>query len=894
MKKVIRWIGMICVAVCAQAQDFAVEGSGVHKIVSASHGRSRVLYISELEGGVSCYTPEGKKLWRNPSVDSAVLFEIEAADVDGDGSEELLAAGGNGLITCWNTDGSVRWRFSPGHKVRFSEIAVVGVGAASQLFAGGNDRVLYKLDANGKQIGSMPIPGVVRLIAAGNFQNKRDPSIFLMTYSHDKFRWEFFGFIDPDTLKVQNSLNYKDMASRGWKSKNWGSLMVTDLAVADMDQDGLDDLLFFGDSLSVSSTFRVINGALEDVGCFVSRDHKAARRDKQRYAHTIGVPLFPFSREVLVQNGRILYRVGGDGKLIARADETEYGFSVSDIHFDADLKKVFMAGAVSGGNGIYVYDVTQKNWLNRSKEYVGRMQEVRDNLDRLYHQVLAFEPPAYQQPVKKPWVVISGGRVADEVQALDFNPIQFVDQHTWSEDFDRSDILAAVGKEEGDKRDGRKPYKLTRDEIVALARANEKNKEPFTLWAGHGTDPFFNDIGTLEAVLEAAPTTCYGFIYAEMHDANTPRVKYYLENYLPRLARACRKSENAILYFRFKNMFWVANVQQPGWKEMFLSGDYHDILIPAAEDTSSRTQDLNFVGRVGMLLGGAVDDYAIRLIDDNPTNWRPLSPGTQRSPSPFVRNGVLGAAYGSRYGIHFGSSFDGNGLNLLYAILSSGVMPEVTRDQIASVGSWHLVQTPDPELFHSIDDHHSIDHYSPDDVDAVFSLAQMHWTGAGLPDYDFSSAALGVGNRWLNFIPVLPHGMIPVGPAEFAPMLKKQGVPFTVSDGKRGFVDGQPVAAAAFGQTITAVAQAGAEKLPVLVAGASWSSIWLDETHLRVVLIDPGYLTPQQRNVEIRFQNKKPASVMDILSGEALAPVANVLAVKVPAGSMRFIDVAYE
>ncbi|MDF7825768.1 hypothetical protein P4B35_17195, partial [Pontiellaceae bacterium B12227] len=323
-------------------------------------------------------------------------------------------------------------------------------------------------------------------------------------------------------------------------------------------------------------------------------------------------------------------------------------------------------------------------------------------------------------------------------------------------------------------------------------------------------------------------------------------------------------------------------------------GKYSDILVPAAEDTNSRTQDINFAGRVGMLAGGFVDDYACRLVDDNPTCWRPLSPGGQRSASPYLRNGALLAAYGSRYGLFFNIGYlEDPDLNILFALMKSGALPMVGKEDILSISSWHLMQEVDEELIHKIDNGHDMKTYDPDDVDAVFSVASVPWCGASVAEYDYSKQALGVNYRWLNFIPEMPHGMVPIAPVEYAAALKKQNIPFTISNTKHGLVKGQPVPAEQFGPRIGQAAAEGAANMPVLVSGASWSAVRLDANHTRVVLIDQGYIDPQDRAATITFQTRQPKSAVDILSGKKLPIIGNNVELTVPAGSMRFIDLSY-
>jgi lambda-carrageenase len=445
------------------------------------------------------------------------------------------------------------------------------------------------------------------------------------------------------------------------------------------------------------------------------------------------------------------------------------------------------------------------------------------------------------------------------------------------------------------KKDKRGAYEDSRESIVQMARDYEAQGQPFTFWAGHGNDPFYIQIETLEQILEVAPNTCYGFVYAEMANVEDPRVIHFVNEYVPRLATAIRKNNKAKLYFRYKNIFWAATSHLSPWKDMFFSRKYNDILVPASEDTSSRTQDLNLAGRVGMLEGGYVDDFAMRLVDDNPTSWRPLSPGGQRSISPYLRQGVMMAAYGSKHGVIIDNNFtEEPGLNVLFGLMKSGVLPIVDKENIQSIGSWLLIKDIDKELIDAVDSHHTINQYKDDDEDAIFSVTQMHWAGTNLPDYDFSKMALGVNYRWLNYMPELPHGMVPVAPIDFASQLDKKNIPYSVSNVKKGFVNDALVSAKDFGTNMQSVLEKGDEKLPIIVSGAAWSAIRLDDTHTRLILVDPGYIDPQDRKVIVKFQNIHVTKAVDILSKEQLSISKKQIELIVPAGSRRFIDVFHD
>ncbi|WP_343330716.1 hypothetical protein [Polaribacter staleyi] len=865
------------------AQNFSTQTNNIRNSVIGEINNTSVLFVSELSTSLAAYTLTGKGLWNYKIDTPSVIFEILAEDFNKDGNDDLLAVAGNGIVYCINSDGSLLWEYTPDHKVRLSEIAVVKNGDKIQIFTGGNDNQLYELNEKGLLVSSTKIEGVVRKIEAGNFIDKDKESLFVMTYYHDKFRWEFMGILDADTKQVLTETTIKKK-----ELKDLTKIMVTDISVSDINKNGKDEILFFGD-LSWTPMFFGLDGNFNIVSHYKGN----RKRDLQRYAHLKGISLQPVKDEIAMQYGGLLYRIDLKGNLIETKGEKYDQLVFSDFVLDKKSKQLIATGEVDGGNGVYFFNLEKKNWLKTSQELQGTMARVKDNLDKLYKQTLNFELPSYQKKSDKSWVMITKNSEDAKIKKLHGNDIKFVIQKSPKEATDRTYLVNKIG-ESALKKDKRGKYQDTRAEIIQMARDYEAENQPFTFWAGHGNDPFYIQIETLEEILRVAPTTCYGFVYAEMDNVKDPRVQHFVKEYMPRLAKAIRKNNKAKLYFRYKNMFWAATSHLPLWKELFFSGKYSDILAPASEDTSNRIQDLNLAGRVGMFTGGYVNDFAMRLIDDNPTSWRPLTPGGQNSVSPYLRQGVMMAAYGARYGVVSTSGFvEKPGLNILFALMKSGVLPIVEKENIQSISSWHLIKDIDEKLVHSVDTHHEIKQYKKDDENAVFSVGQMHWAGTDIPSHDYSKIALGVAYRWLNYIPEMPNGMVPIAPIESEKELLKSKALFSISNGKQGFLNNEFVAANKYESTFKDIVESGAKQLPILVKGAAWSAIKIDENHTRIILLDQGYIEPQDRDVIITFQHRKPSLATDILSKENLNITKDAIKLTVPAGSIRCIDITY-
>lgn len=887
-------LGALLLSPFAFSQSMTLDSDGLRHLAIGKTAQGSIRYAAELDGKLVAYTSEGKRLWQVETDAPAVVFDIEAADINGDQQDDLLAVSAQGAVYAWDHQGKLLWRFAPEEKVRLSEIAVVKNQHETKVFTGGNNFVLYELSAKGQLLSQTKIPGVVRSLAAGHFTSSDKQDLFVLTLKHDKYGWGLLGIIDSDTKQVIHSVKDKDP-----KLKTFSRLMVTDLDISDLDQDGRDDILLF-------ATGKASKGSAAALQVF---DHKmkmkfqygVKNKVNQRYAHMQGVSLMPDHKQIVLQFGGLLHVVDTKAKAVG---ESGSGYAAkgeiiyNDLAFDSLNQELIGAGQIGGGNTLYAYSLAEKKWWQQQHKLAGRIAEVEANLQTLYEQVLNFKRPNYQAPATRPWVMLTSAEMNQEVANIQGAELIIAPQVPWTEKTDRAELIKAIGKKHALKVDKRKKYNMTEAQLVAAAKKMEKQGKPFAIWTGHGTDPFIVTISAMEKILEAAPTTCYGFIYAEMQKPSDPRNIHFAKEYIPRLAKALRKHGKAKLFFRYKNVFWAAAAHEQPWKEVFLSGKYSDVLVPSAEDTASRTQDLNFVGRVGMYLGHYVDDFAVRLVDDNPTSWRPLSPGGQISYSPYLRSAVLHASYGSRSGIVFSNKYSrGQASNILFAMMKSELLPQVERENLLSINSWHLIDDVDHKYVHSIENHHALASYTEQDKDGIFSVAQMHWAGTSLPDYDYSKLALGLDYRWLNYLPPMPNGMVPVAPYDSHKMLQKQKTPYSISDTKVGKIATQQgaltkVPAAQYQAEFEKILQAGKATMPILVEGASWSAIRLDKNHVRLILIDPGYINPKATEVTIRFNGHTPISATDILTKQGLK-LGSSIKLTVPAGSMRFIDLAY-
>ena len=166
------------------------------------------------------------------------------------------------------------------------------------------------------------------------------------------------------------------------------------------------------------------------------------------------------------------------------------------------------------------------------------------------------------------------------------------------------------------EKDRRLKYQATAAQIVETARKLERAKCHFFATSGHGGAPYISP-QTAVAILQAAPTMCQGFIEAENEpNKGAEELTYYLQHHVVPILDACRKHGRAITILREKNAWWAAQAATPELRRLLLNGQYRSVLVPAVEDSNSRSQDLNLAARVGLWLDGQVDRWACRVCSD--------------------------------------------------------------------------------------------------------------------------------------------------------------------------------------------------------------------------------------------------------------------------------------
>lgn len=486
---------------------------------------------------------------------------------------------------------------------------------------------------------------------------------------------------------------------------------------------------------------------------------------------------------------------------------------------------------------------------------------------------------------------------------LGYRNIEKEDPATWSRDTMSNEFYRK-------RRDKRMKYTGTQAEILRKYKPIYDNYKGLAMWGGHGNDPYFYSNDTRRKLLDMANGKKTVLIFPELEN-DSEDFKYVLDNMLYPLAEY-GSTRNLNIHLRCKHVFWQGPAHRELWSRLS-SGEFADIFVPTMEETTDKSMELSVSGRMGFWLSGAVNQWGTRSVPDNVTYDRLRQFGSQRLPNHFLRQNIYNIASGATHLNNL--SMDKEYMSLAWELVAKGALYVPNRDELLSLSPVHLsMTTPDHRYLEEAADVKIVTHYNEKEETEnklVFSHLNGSWPGAPVTEWDFSNYAANETERRLNFIPAYNNGMVLITPVQNG-ALAKEGLPRGkmidklhpiyknimkeyVTDGRNYIsADGKETyPAETYYKNIKADIEKSAKLLPMTVAGdAGWVVAQTDAKHLRLTLVDGGYVNPSEKEVTVTFHTVKPVKMTDLLSGETF-DVGSPEAIKVtiPCGGFRFIDV---
>lgn len=852
---------------------FSTGGHTVYHLrpATVSKNGGRAIVSASFDGSVLCHTPAGKLLWTAPT-GGHMPFDLATADIDGDGLDEALVASADGALYAIDNDGRPLWTFrrtAPLYQVAAARLSAGRV----VILTGGVEQVLYALSAKGEVLHTLKTTHCIRHVRSGALLGGEKDYVAVATASSGLKGVLSLLMVDPDGLKTV--WNKSDLGTFAFNSgKRFFSMLLVD-----MNKDGKKEILL---SNSWGEHGRIYGFDQTGKQFLTASDERIPNAPYRM--NLLERVVLPGDEYVLglFANVLIVYNLDGTCRQVLTS---RYDFS--NAAFDPQTRTYYLGSSPSGGDGIYGLRLDRPGWQAAFEglQPAGKLAGIERNARELASQVAAFQPPAYQPAPRT--VTVFARKPADR----SYRNVRFVSHLSVSQKFD---ACAEVWCRSVDRR---QRYALTADQIVAAAREREMRGQDFLIWAGHG-QAVFMPLATMERILQAAPRHFYGFEFAEMEGVDDG-MRDVVDQIIFPLAKLCKRYGGKKIVFRNKNIFYTGAAYVPFWRNVLMDPGLRDVFVPALEETNSRTPELSLAGRIGLWLTGHFNRWASRVVTDDACFDRMWEWSSQQVMTLHVRHMIANAALGAE--VFFNSVHQGpftadleRQLVPFYDMLEKGVIRVPQRDELLSVSRVALgMRSPPSPLYlqHGINGHrytYPEDDHSP----LVFDRLDAYWGAAPLLPHDFSYYAMRVRRRTPNFLPQTPYGMVPIVPDD-APLAGTRFDRKISTDGQYFYNGaGDRRGAAEYRPVVEQALQQSAARLPVLVRGdVHWSAVRLDPTHIRVTLVDPGYLDPADREAEIVLQHGAAAGYTDILRREKLPAAQGGVRVRVPMGSVRVVDI---
>ncbi|MFI3322694.1 MAG: hypothetical protein R3Y50_09250 [Rikenellaceae bacterium] len=919
-----------CSADSTPVQSFDAEAT-IIKIRNATTSKGGLLIGGAYDGDIVAINSKGKIAWHTKTGVGTMIHDIWCEDIIGDSDAEILAANANGTLYCLDSNGEILWEFSAYNGVHRTPMYAVTVVKDSQhtpyVVCGDYSGNIYYVSGKGKEVKTIHSSKYSNIMPWGEINDRPADKV------HNA------NFLRPlplqdgsDLLVIHGSNNH--MQSTGMlfimkpledKTIYTSEKLNTNHPLGDMRVVKVGDKyqIMYGTSTLNNNTINIVSFSDDtytkatDQRITVSREYLAGVSYRVNQTFVLPKKDVGFNYTVLTSNQLIFYPEKG-GEVAEKTVGTTYSF------FDVcplGEGKIALASSQDGGSGIYIVDTWQEGWEDAFKalEPVGKIAAIKKSFAIVEQNLQNFKKPQWQR---------------EPVQVVGCEGIGLPRTDKFSNDA-ALELLASPwcrGKLQDpswrlplykdnrflSKRDSRNRYVLTSEESRQQYISSYEGNPGISTWGGHGNDPLYY---SKEVLLDVAN---YGYnngkkktiyIWPEMnhHDDD---FKFVLDNHIFPIAEHLRKIGGKV-GLRAKDVFFQGPIYTPVW-ERVLSGEFADVMIPMMEETTDKTQDLSLMSRMGLWLSGSVDGWGVRCSRDDSSFDRSRQFSSQKLSNHFLRKTIYSLACGAKY-MH-NAYMNPYHESLYLEMLDKEALFVPKRDEIVSINPVHIsMYSPSDEFIYEAENNKWTSYFDKEKEEQnpkVFSHMNGSWPGGALTPWDYSTFASGIVDRRQNALPPYPHGMVLFTPVQEGPfadidaprgkmvdklhpiyknILKEyitDGVDYISEDGKQRFK------ADKFYTQVKKDIEQGAKKLPVVVESlegggkAAWVVAQVDPTHLRLTLVDGGFLNPSDSKVKVHFNTIKPIAVRDILDGNTFDyNGSNSVEIDIACGMFRFIDI---
>ncbi len=901
----------------------------LHVRTGILNGRS-VIVGASYEGTVVAMDFAGMKLWAN-ALTGAMARDHWCGDVNGDGNDEVLVALADGSVHCLNlADGTEHWKqpFKP-NDVPMNGVCTVRASNSVHVACGGFDKNFYWLDSNGN---------LLQTVASSTYSD-REPWGHGQRYLEREIGCAHtVNFLRPmpqtdgtDHLILDGIISKH--GSHIWEFeplgtaplKQWGNNKLGYssgcLEVADPDGDG-NCSLFFGRSGFDIKVAEVTPYTGFKTGYF----ERFTTPQTYRTSHLTWIPAGSSYKNFVLCGAQILL-LGPelDG---AQAERITLPYAFNDLWRDPSSGRVLLASSQDGGSAVHVIDTSVSTWKQEAAHLdpPGKIRTIMANHAAIRAQHESFVRPAWERAPDE--ILCVGGRteLAGKLAAQSGSPkflggsySKHVQNADWKSEVATTTVTPTVAPADEPflwKVDKRFTHDWTQKQVLDdfIQPKIDENEHGFQMRGGHGNAPYYYQPDTLVKAIDRChaddPNKRIIINWAELQ-STSDNMAYLISRLFDPLLERFELYGNGLLTFNNKHLFYGSTIHKPVWGD-FISGKMKRVFRPSLEESTSKTPELSLSARLGLWAAGCLDGWGARTTRDNVSFDRSKQYAGQVLGNHMLRHMIYRYAHGADYSACHYYNLDHQGL--ASELIASGALFVPRREEIVSFSPVHFSICADmDERYLAANEIANWTTYYDEAEQAanpmVFGRLEACWLAGQTTDFDFSRFAMGVKERRQNFIPPTPHGMVLTTPVEngihasnadrrnrlienlhpiYKSILKEH-----ITDGRTYIsADGTSSHAANssyFYSTVKPDVESGARQLPLTVSGddVAWVCAQTAPKHLRLTLVDSGYLNPQKRTAKVQFHTVKPVKVTDVLTGETI-PGADI---EVPLGLFRFIDI---
>jgi len=862
-----------------------VNGDGTDEAIYAGY-----------DGRVICLNRKtGRTLW---SADvGGFPYCLTTADLDGDHRPEILVTSASLALSVFSPRGKLLWTFSSGAPLHAVTAGRLLGGTAMQVVCGGNDMMLYLLDAHGRKLKELPVrvaPNIraINHLAVGDVTGDRQNELCLTNG---------FGIV-----RLLNPRTGKTL----WNSRDYSRRFIRDLVLWDVDHDGKQEILLASNRVEL----------LDGTGTVRWRATAGVGRGRG-YRMPLFAPVDVDGdgrREMAVLYGPELSVFNGGGKRLYHQRCASYYLTSIAGHQPAS-DEVVLGSVVGADRNLYAvrFGHTGPDQFASFEPRWGYLHEINTTLAGIRRQVL--QAPTNPRRTGRHYTlwVGSGSPPLNQVSGHG----KYLKQFREAYPYPNLRFAAFVQyRQPGHQGQGRI---LPVSQLMQVARALESQHVTHVLAVAHGLDPFM-EVETVKQWLEAAPTSCRGIMmdensYLVIHQADgDPRLFRQIDRFIDRFMLPVMElclAKHKRFYLMEKQMWWVGVPAVPSYARRIFAEKYRSIIVPMVEESNSRCPEWNLAARVGLWRSGIVSSWGMNIIDDE-LRASTLYEYNLGEADAILRQSVASAALGAtefklgklmylflargkqdrpvkqigqlayrRQGLLAFDTFVhmlGKGLLVVPTPDEiSGVSPIAFRFQRPAEGFWQSARMTDPAAI------------AEASRGGLFSGYDWGYTRT---DPNYASAFLmNVPRHAHQFIPETPYGLPLILPAWASRTERRWTSTLLDTNGVGLRQNGRWISAKAARSEILRTFTRGAEQLPWTVTGVFAMGRRSGPKTYRVVLVDPGYLTPSEHQAVLAVHPpSRLKSARDVLRRKDLSAVSGRLTLRVPAGAFRLIDLVLD